>query len=80
MKTLFEEVRELINEQIGMPVERILPESLLIEHLFMDFVDIVRLAIDIEEKYNITISDEEVDAVATVGELVELVRTKRDPS
>ena len=46
----------------------------------MDFVDIVRLAIDIEEKYNITISDEEVDAVATVGELVELVRTKRDPS
>ncbi len=79
MKTLFEEVRELINEQIKMPVERILPESLLIEHLFMDFVDIVRLAIDIEEKYNITISDEEVDAVATVGELVELVRAKRDP-
>ncbi|MFA5164947.1 MAG: phosphopantetheine-binding protein [Candidatus Omnitrophota bacterium] len=79
MKTLFEEVRELINEQIKMPVERILPESLLIEHLFMDFVDIVRLAIDIEEKYNITISDEEVDAVATVGELVELVKAKCNP-
>lgn len=74
---LFEEVRKLINEQIKMPIERILPESLLIEHLFMDFVDKVKLAIDLEEKYNIEISDEEVDAVDTVGELVELVNIKR---
>ncbi|MFA5335587.1 MAG: acyl carrier protein [Candidatus Omnitrophota bacterium] len=73
---LFMEIRELINDQIKMPPERIIPESLLIEHLFMDFVDKVRLAIDLEEKYNIKISDEEVDAVGTVNELVELVRTK----
>jgi acyl carrier protein len=73
---LFKEIRELINEQIKMPLERILPESLLIDHLFMDFVDKVRLAIELEEKYNIQISDEEIDTVGTVGELVELVKTK----
>lgn len=77
MKTLFEEIRELINEQIKMPVERILPESLLMEHLFMDFVDLVRLAINLEEKYNIKISDEEIEIIGTVGELVELVKTRR---
>lgn len=76
MKTIFEEIRALINEQVKIPPERITPESLLIEHLYMDFVDKVRLAIDLEEKYNITISDEEVDAAGTVAELVGLVNAK----
>jgi acyl carrier protein len=74
--SLFDEIRELIGKQISMPLEKIVPESRLIGHLFMEFVDIVRLAIDLEEKYNIKISDEEVETVATVDELVELVKIK----
>jgi len=77
MKNLFEEIRELISEQIKMPIKRIAPESRLIGDLYMDFVDLVRLAIDLEEKYDIKISDEEVGIVETVGELVELVNARR---
>ncbi|MDD5072603.1 MAG: phosphopantetheine-binding protein [Candidatus Omnitrophica bacterium] len=75
--SLFEEIRELINDQIKMPLERITPGSRLIGDLYMDFVDLVRLAIDLEERYNIKISDEEVGIVETVGELVELVKVRR---
>lgn len=75
--SLFEEVRDIMSVQLKIPCERIMPESLLMEHLSMDFVDRVKLVIDLEEKYDIKISDEEVYAVATVGELVELVKMKR---
>ncbi|MFA5339808.1 MAG: acyl carrier protein [Candidatus Omnitrophota bacterium] len=75
--SIIDEIRELISEQIKMPLERIAPESRLIGDLYMDFVDLVRLAIDLEERYDIKISDEEVGIVETVGELVELVKVRR---
>ncbi len=34
------------------------------------------MVIDMEEKYNIKISDEEIRIVETVGELVELVKVR----
>jgi acyl carrier protein len=73
---LLDEIKNIISEQINMPLDRIEPKSILAESLFMDYVDIIQLAIKLEIKYGIELPDNEIDGIVTVQDLVEHVGAK----
>lgn len=57
---MFEKVRAIIAEQLGIDKEKIQPESHLINDLKADSLDVVALVMDLEQEYGIEIPDEDL--------------------
>ena len=73
---MLKEVRESIAEQLNIPVEQITADSLLIEDLQADSLDIVELIMGLEERYDIEIPDEDLPSLRTVGSIVSYIESK----
>ena len=66
----FEKVRAIIAKQLDIPEENIKMESLLIEDLKADSLDVVELIMDLEQEYGVEIPDDELPNIHTVGDIV----------
>ena len=71
---LFEEIREVICEQLGIEEEEVKLETTF-EELGADSLDLFQIVIELEEKYNIQI--EEVEGLKTIQDAVEYVEKNR---
>lgn len=71
-----EKVAEVLSEQLGIDKSKITLNSRIIEDLGADSLDVVELIMSLEEKYGISISDEEAAKTATVGDVVNLIDKK----
>ncbi|MBQ2661992.1 MAG: acyl carrier protein [Clostridia bacterium] len=69
----FESVRDAIAQQLDLAPESITKESRLIEDLKADSLDVVELIMDLEQKYNIEIPDDELPNIKTVGDIVDFI-------
>lgn len=67
---------KVIMEMSERSKEELKPEARLAEDLGLDELDQVELIMALEETFNIYISDDEIDIVKTVEELVQLVNGK----
>jgi Acyl carrier protein len=67
---LFEEIREVICEQLGIEQEEVKLETTF-EELGADSLDLFQIVIELEEKYNIQIED--VEGLKTIQDAVEYV-------
>jgi acyl carrier protein len=68
---IFEKVRDIIAEQLGIDPEEITMESSFIDDLGADSLDIVELIMALEEEFDIEIPDEDAEKIKTVGDVVE---------
>lgn len=71
---MFEKVRQIIIEQLGIEESEITMESSFIDDLGADSLDIVELIMALEEEFNLEIPDEEAEKIATVGDVVEYIK------
>lgn len=67
---LFEEVRDVICEQLGIEKEEVNLETTF-EELGADSLDLFQIVIELEEKYNVQI--EEVEGLKTIKDAIEYV-------
>lgn len=74
--SLFEEIREVISEQLGVKPEEVKPRSSFINDLDADSLDTVELIMALEEKFDIEIPDEDAERIQTVGDAVKYIETK----
>lgn len=70
---VFEKVAELVAEQLGIAKDTIKMESNIIEDLGADSLDIIEMLMTLEEEYGISIPDEKISQIKTVGEIVALI-------
>ena len=70
-----EKVKEIIKEQLGVESEEITPEASFVNDLGADSLDTVELIMAFEESFNIEISDEEADKIATVKDAVQYIHS-----
>ncbi|MBC7262013.1 MAG: acyl carrier protein [Anaerolineae bacterium] len=68
--TVFERVKKIIVEQLGVDESKVVPEARFREDLGADSLDLVELIMAFEEEFGGTISDEEAQKIKTVGEAV----------
>jgi acyl carrier protein len=68
---IFEKVRDIIAEQLGIDPDEITMESSFIDDLGADSLDIVELIMALEEEFDIEIPDEDAEKIKTVGDVVE---------
>lgn len=67
-------VVEIIVEQLGVKADRVTMDAKFREDLEADSLDLVELMMAFEEEFGGEISDEQAQKVATVGEVIELLK------
>ncbi|RME47158.1 MAG: acyl carrier protein [Chloroflexi bacterium] len=70
MSDVFERVKAIIVEQLGVDESAVTPSASFREDLEADSLDLVELIMAFEEEFGGEISDEEAQEIQTVGEAV----------
>ena len=70
---VFDKIREIIVEQLGVNDDQVTPETHLMKDLEADSLDAVEIIMGIEETFDIEIPDEESEKFQYVGDLVKYV-------
>ncbi|MET3616905.1 acyl carrier protein [Peptoniphilus olsenii] len=65
-----EQLKDIICENFGVDREDIKPEANMQDDLGLDSLDAVELSMAIEEKYDITIEDDDFQNFVTIGDLL----------
>lgn len=66
---VFDKVKELIVDQLDVEEDAVKTESVIIDDLGADSLDVVDLVMSIEEEFDIEIPDEAVEGIKTVGDI-----------
>ncbi len=74
--TIFEEVKAIIVEVLGVGPERVTLEATFREDLEADSLDLVELIMAFEDKFGEEIPDEDAQKITTVGEAVAYVEQR----
>lgn len=70
---LLAQVRSYLMEQRGIEADRVSEGTRFREDLELDSLDLAALALEWEDEYGVTIEDERVVLIKTVGEAIDLV-------
>ena len=73
---VFEKVKTLFEEELGIDSEKINMDAKLEEDLEIDSLGIVEVVMAFEDEFEIEIDDEEITDVGTVGQAVNLLHSK----
>jgi acyl carrier protein len=72
---VFEKVKGIIADQLGLDEEEITLESSFIDDLGADSLDIVELIMALEGEFDMEIPDEEAEKISTVGNVVDYIKS-----
>ncbi len=75
---MFNEVKDLIVDRLGIPADSINENTDLLYELGADSLTLVSLVGDVEEHFSISIEDEDLANLATVGDLAALVASLKE--
>lgn len=71
---VFDKVKEIIVEQLGVAESAVTQEASFIDDLGADSLDIVELIMALEEEFDIEIPDSDAEKVVTVGDVVDYIK------
>lgn len=77
MEEIFNEVKDIIVEQLGVETDKVTMEASFIDDLGADSLDIVELIMALEEKYDTEIADEVAEKMVTVKDVVEYINNNK---
>jgi acyl carrier protein len=72
----FEKFRNCAVEVLQVPADKVVPEASFANDLDADSLDLVEFVMALEEAFNITVDESELDGVETVGQAYDLVVSK----
>ncbi len=76
-KDIFDTVKGIVVEQLGVEEEEVSLESSFIEDLGADSLDIVELIMALEEEFELEVPDEDAEKLLTVGDVVDYIKENR---
>ncbi|HJM37152.1 MAG: acyl carrier protein [Dehalococcoidales bacterium] len=79
MATIFEQVKKIVVEQLGVTEEEVLPSANFVDDLGADSLDLVELIMALEEAFSspskkIEIPDEDAEKIITVQDAVDYIK------
>jgi len=70
-----EKIRGIISDQLDIEIEKISSETTF-EEIDADSLDLVELVMALEEEFEIEISDEEIEKIKSVGDVVSYIDSR----
>ncbi|MCK4284279.1 MAG: acyl carrier protein [Candidatus Brocadiae bacterium] len=70
----------LVAERMGVEPEQITEATHFVNDLQSDSLDMAELVIDLEEGFDLTISDEDAQKIETVGQAIEYIKQSQQQS
>lgn len=74
---VFDKVKDIIVDQLDADEDAVKMESVIIDDLGADSLDVVDLVMSIEEEFDIEIPDEAVEKIKTVGDIVSYIESNQ---
>jgi len=72
---IFDKVRDILVEQLGIKPEEVTQEASLQDDLGADSLDVVELVMTFEEEFDLRISDEDAEKISTVADAVNYIKS-----
>jgi acyl carrier protein len=73
MKSIEEQVIEILADELGYDTEDVTPNANLEVDLNADSLDVTEIVMALEDKFDIEVADDDVDKIRTVGDVIKLV-------
>ena len=73
---MFEKIKNIIVEQLGIDESKVTPEASFIDDLGADSLDMVELIMAIEEEFEIEVPEEEAENIVTVSDAMNYINSK----
>lgn len=74
---LFGKVKKIIIDRLGVEESEVKLEASFKEDLGADSLDVVELVMELEDEFDIEISDEDAEKITTVGDVIEYIKTHK---
>ena len=71
---MFDKVKEIIVEQLGIDEEKVTPEATLVDDLGADSLDVVELVMAFSDEFGIDIPDDAAEKISTVSDVVNYLK------
>ena len=70
----FDKIKKIIAEVLNVDAEEITMETTFVDDLGADSLDVFQIIMGLEEEFDIEISNEDAEKIATVGDAVEQIK------
>ncbi|CAM3396025.1 MULTISPECIES: acyl carrier protein [Brevibacillus] len=77
MADTLERVKKIIVDRLGVDESKIVLEASFKEDLGADSLDVVELVMELEDEFDLEISDEDAEKITTVGEVVKYIESHK---
>ena len=74
---LFEDVRDVVVEQLNVSPDEVKEESKFVEDLGADSLDVVELVMALEEEFDIEIPDDKAEGISTVSDAIKFIEENK---
>ena len=71
-----EKVKKIIAEKLSVDLAEVVPEASFVDDLGADSLDLVELIMSMEEEFDVEISDEDAEKIATVKDAMDYVAAR----
>ena len=73
---IFDKVKEYILMQLPIDAGRVVESARMVEDLGADSANLMMLIMDLETEFNLTVEDEALGTIKTVGDIVDYIQKK----
>ena len=70
-----DKVKKIIAEKLSVDMEEVVPDASFVDDLGADSLDLVELIMSMEEEFDIDISDEDAEQIATVKDAIAYINS-----
>ncbi len=72
-----DKVKEIISDQLSVPVEKITEKTNIAEDLGADSLDLVEILMSLEDEFGVSIPDEAIPNIKTIKDLVDFIESHK---
>ncbi|PAD40031.1 acyl carrier protein [Terribacillus sp. 7520-G] len=77
MADVLEQVKQIVVDRLDVDESKVTLEASFKEDLEADSLDVVELVMELEDQFDMEISDEDAEKIATVGDAVNYINSKQ---
>ena len=74
---MFEKIRDLIVEEVGVDADQVTMEASFKNDLNIDSLDLFEMVMALEEEFDVEIPSEDLEKMDTVGDIVDYIESKQ---